>query len=200
MSAPRLYLITPLVTDASAFLPSYEAALGAADIACLLLRAAGEDIVRRLAPIAQQGGTACLISDPQLAAAADCDGVHVEGVGVELAAALAAMKPQQRIVGAGGLLTRHEAMCAGEAGVDYVMFGGPDEHRDFAEIREKTAWWTELFNPPCVAYAGVLDEIAALAAAGAEFIALCDAVWSDPHGPAAAVETAKRSLLREAAA
>src|SRR5215475_8534142 len=36
-----------------------------------------------------------------------------------------ALKPQ-RIVGAGGLQSRDDAMTAGEAGADYVLFGEPD--------------------------------------------------------------------------
>ncbi len=201
MSAPRLYLITPPLTDAAAFVASFEAALGAADIACVLLQAANPDgaIVRQLAPIAQRRGIACLVSDPQLAAETDCDGVHVHSVGPALEAALAVMKPQ-RIVGAGGLKTRDDAMCAGEAGVDYLMFGGPGEQRDFAEIRERIAWWAEIFNPPCVAYAQALPEVAELARAGADFVALCGAVWDDPRGPVGALEAAGRSLAGKPAA
>jgi thiamine-phosphate pyrophosphorylase len=203
MSAPRLYLITPPVTDAHAFAASFEAALGACDIACVLLQVPDRDgaIVRRLAPIAQRRGIACLVLDPHLAAAADCDGVHVNVVGPALEAALAAMKPE-RIVGAGGVKTRHDAMSAGEAGVDYVMFGAPWEQSDFTEIRERTAWWAEIFNLPCVAYAQALDEIAELVRAGADFVALCGAVWDDRRGPVSAIKAAGRSLAtrREPAA
>ena len=36
------------------------------------------------------------------------------------------LKPE-RIVGVGGLATRHDAMLAAEQGADYVMFGEPDQ-------------------------------------------------------------------------
>lgn len=193
MSIPRLYLITPPVTDAAAFATSFAAALGAGDFACVLVRASESAIIGRLAPIAQRRGIACLVGDPRLAVARDCDGVHVNGVGPALEAALAAMKPQ-RIVGVGGLASRHDAMSAAEADVDYLMFGAPDESLDFVEIRERIAWWAEIFNPPCVGYARGLDEVAALARAGADFVALCDVVWRDPHGPAAGVEAVERAL------
>jgi thiamine-phosphate pyrophosphorylase len=193
MSAARLYLITPPLIDAAVFVAPFEAALGASDIACVLLQAAEPDgakaIVRHLAPLAQRRGVACLVTDPQLAAETDCDGVHVNGVGPALEAALAVMKPQ-RIVGVGGLKTRDDAMQAGEAGVDYLMFGAPREQRDFAEIRDRIAWWAEIFSPPCVAYAKALEEIAEFARAGADFVALCGAVWDDPRGPHAALEAA----------
>jgi thiamine-phosphate pyrophosphorylase len=171
----------------------------------VLLQTADPDgakaIIRRLAPIAQRRGIACLVADPQLAAETDCDGVHVNGVGPALEAAVAVMKPQ-RIVGTGGLKTRDDAMQAGEAGVDYLMFGGPGEQRDFAKIRDRIAWWAEIFNLPCVAYAQALDEVAELARAGADFVALCGAVWDDPRGPAEALEAAGRLLAgaREPAA
>jgi thiamine-phosphate pyrophosphorylase len=193
--APRLYLIVPPITDVSAFILGFEAALGSPDIGCVLLQSAGLDdaVVRRLAPLAQGRGIACLVTDLGLAAKTDCDGMHVNGVGAGLEAALAAMKPQ-RIVGVGGLMSRHDAMCAAEAGVDYVMFGGPGEQSDFAQIRERTAWWAEIFNPPCVAYARTLPEVAELARAGADFIALRDAIWDDPRGPAQALAAAGRAL------
>ena len=62
------------------------------------------------------------------------------------------------------------------------------------------SWWAEVFEPPCVAYAANLDEVAALAAAGADFVAVADFVWNDPRGPAAAVgDSAQRLKQTEAA-
>jgi thiamine-phosphate pyrophosphorylase len=203
--APRLYLITPKITDATPFAAQFEAALAAADIACVLLRLAPMDegqataIVRALAPLAQKRGTACLVDDPQVAQATDVDGVHIEGAGGGLHAALARFKPDG-IVGIGAIMDRDDAMTAGESGVDYLMFGdGPAE--TFETTHERIAWWAEIFNVPCVAYARRLDEIAPLAEAGAEFVALCDAVWSDPRGPVAALEDAAHALagIRETA-
>lgn len=192
---PRLYLITPLIADAATFARAFESALGAGDIACVFLQTAGEPaLLRRFVPIAQRRGIACLVGDPRLAAEVDADGVHVDGVGPLLEAAFAAMKPE-RIVGVGGLAGRHEAMCAGETGVDYLMFGGPREREGATQVGERVAWWAEIFNVPCVAYAGRLAEVGELARAGADFVALCDAVWEDPRGPACAVEEAMRALV-----
>lgn len=193
MSAPRLYLITPVIAEPGAFAVPFETALAAGDVACVLLRTTEAAVIRGLAPIAQRRGIACLVGDPHLAAASDCDGVHVERIGPALEAALAAMKPQ-RIVGVGGLASRDDAMSAGAADVDYLMFGGPNEARDFAEIRERIAWWAEIFNPSCVGYVRRLDEVAPLARAGADFVALCELVWDDPRGPAAGAEAAQRAL------
>ena len=62
------------------------------------------------------------------------------------------------IAGVGGLASRHDAMTAAEHGADYVMFGEPDAagvRPSFAAIEERVAWWAELFETPCVGYAGV---------------------------------------------
>jgi thiamine-phosphate pyrophosphorylase len=205
--APRLYLITPLIAEAAGFVATFEGALDASDIACVFLRVEMDDphdatrIVRQLAPLAQRRGVACLVGDPQLAARGDADGVHIEGFGARLDAALATMKPA-RIVGVGGLMGRDDAMRAGEAGVDYLMFGGSDDQLSFAQIRERIAWWAEIFNLVCVAHAQRLDEVGELARAGADFVALSAAVWNDPCGAAAAVAEAARALAgaREPAA
>lgn len=191
--SPRLFLITPRISDAAAFAATLDAALKACEVACVLLRTEGRDlgenkkIVRALAPLAQDRDVALLVeNDAQLAIRAGADGCHIESVGELLEAALAALQPDH-IVGAGRLMSRDDAMTAGEAGVDYLMFGGPDSSEPHAAILERVVWWAEIFNIPCVAYAHALTDVADLTEAGADFIALGDAVFEDPRGPAAAL-------------
>jgi thiamine-phosphate pyrophosphorylase len=89
-------------------------------------------------------------------------------------------------------------MLAAESGADYVMFGEPDaagKRPSFEAICERTEWWAEVFQIPCVAYAASLGEIGDLAAA--EFIALDPAILADPRGPAAAVADAATRLSAE---
>jgi thiamine-phosphate pyrophosphorylase len=75
-------------------------------------------------------------------------------------------------------------MLAGEAGADYVAFEG-----DEAELKDLLNWWQALMTLPCVALGGVtLDNAAALARAGADFLALEHPLWRHPEGPAAALE------------
>ncbi len=200
----RLYLFTPLLRDAGVFVAELEAALEGADVAAVLLRCSGSDRptwernVEVIAPAVQRRGVALLVDGaPELVARSGADGAHCHGLQA-LTSALRILKPD-RIVGAGGLTTRHEAMVAGEAGADYVMFGEPDaagRRPGLEAVIERVAWWAELFEPPCVAYARNLDEVAALAGAGADFIAT-DAVWSCAAGPAAGVR-AVTSRLRAA--
>jgi thiamine-phosphate pyrophosphorylase len=157
-------------------------------------------ILARLVEIATESGAALLVdNDPRLAARVGADGAHVSGGEAALSDALASLKPE-RIVGAGLLRTRDEAMSAGEAGADYVMFGEP--RRDgFTPppdtTIERVAWWAEIFEPPCVAYAAALEDIAPLADAGADFIALGEAIWSAPV-PLAALARARAILSRQA--
>jgi thiamine-phosphate pyrophosphorylase len=205
--APRLYLVTPPVEDAGAFARQLDLALDAADVAAVLLRLpdAREDRllehVRLLAPPVQSRGTALILDGhPMMVARAGADGAHLTGVDA-LRAALPSLKPHC-IAGAGGLDTRHDAMLAGEAGADYVMFGEPDGGsppggtRRFDAVVERVAWWAELFEVPCVGYAARLEEVATLAAAGADFVALGDFVFSDSPGPSAMIREAAALLSR----
>lgn len=197
---PRLFLITPPVADAARFRPLIEAALLEADVACVLLRTAGRDageakaLVRDLAPIIQARGAALLIeNDARLAARVDADGVHMIGAGPSLGEALTALQPR-KIVGVGGLRTRDAAMQAGEAGADYVMFGGPDDASPHQEVLDRVSWWAEIFNVPCVAYARSPDVAIDFVEAGAEFIALCEGLWDEPDAVAATVRQVSRAM------
>jgi thiamine-phosphate pyrophosphorylase len=84
-------------------------------------------------------------------------------------------------------------MVAAEAGADYLMFG--DNARPSLEaVIERVSWWAEVFEIPCVAFATSLDEVGPLADAGADFVAIGDAAFSDPRGAAPAVADAARRL------
>lgn len=103
-----------------------------------------------------------------------------------------------KIVGVGGLRTRHAAMAAAEADPAYVMFGLLDRP-DAPETHHKTLaladWWVPLFEVPCVALAGAtVEAVAEAASTGAEFVAVRSFVWAHPEGPAAAVAEANRIL------
>ncbi|MBI3703050.1 MAG: thiamine phosphate synthase [Rhizobiales bacterium] len=204
--APRLYLVTPRVTDATAFAGPLAAALAAGDVAAVLLRLAEADerslinIAKTLAPVAQAKDVALLLDGrAELVARARADGAHLTGM-AEFGAAFGILKPD-RIAGVGGLTTRHDAMTAAEQGADYVMFGEPDAEGvrpTFSAIEERVAWWAEVFEAPCVAFAAGIEEVAPLVAAGADFIALGDWIWRDAHNVAATIaDAAQRMRLPE---
>ena len=207
--APRLYLVTPRIEDAQAFSAQLAPALAAGDVAAVLLRLADSDErtqinrAKTLAPVVQDKDAALLLGGhADLVARAGADGAHLNGIAA-FTAASERLKPE-RIVGVGGLSTRHDAMTAAEAGADYVMFGEPDvagQRPSFEAIEERIAWWAEVFESPCVGFAATIEEVAPLALAGADFIALGDWLWRDPQTIAAAIAEAARHLrLPESAA
>jgi thiamine-phosphate pyrophosphorylase len=194
LSTPRnspgcsLYLVTPVLSaaDAGPFAQVFAEVVQAAAIACALVRLApvtqtdAKAIVAPLLRAATAAECALLIeNDGRLAARLGADGVHVSGAGADLVAAVESLKPE-RIVGAGSLRTRDEAMTAGEIGADYVMLGEPRggaPTMELSSLTERVGWWAEIFETPCVAYAETIAAAGALADAGADFIALGEAIW-----------------------
>jgi thiamine-phosphate pyrophosphorylase len=202
----RLYLVTPRIEDPAPFIPDVERALAAGDIAAVLLRLADGDErkqidrIKAIAPAVQRRDVALLLDGHAgIVARTGADGAHIGGIEA-FVAALPLLKPD-RIAGAGGLLSRHDAMLAGESGADYVMFGDPDRRGrspSLEESEERLLWWVELLEIPCVGYAGRPDEVAALARTGADFIALGEWIWTWPQGIAAAIANAAEQLLTPA--
>lgn len=184
-TAPRLYLVTPPVSEPGAIAGDLAAALNTADIAAVLLRlteGTERELIARIEALRiliQSNGAALLLDGhPALVARTQADGAHLTGADA-LQAATPGLKPGY-IIGCGGLATRHDAMLAGEAGADYVMFGEPDvqsQRPRLEAILERVAWWAEVMTIPCVGYAARLDEIAALTQAGAEFVAIGETIW-----------------------
>lgn len=193
--APRLYLATPPVADPAQLLASLPELLTAADVAAVLLRLTPADersMIQRtkaLAPTIQRAGVALLIDGHHsLVARAGADGANLTGLEA-MQEAMPTLKPD-RIVGVGGLITRHDAMVAGEAGADYVLFGEPDANGDRPSadaVFDRLQWWAEVFEPPCVGFAATKEEAGLFASAGADFILLSDFIWHDGRGPQAAL-------------
>jgi thiamine-phosphate pyrophosphorylase len=188
-SPARLMLVTPPIGEAAVFAGLLSAATAAGDIAAVIVRllpASDSELsarARALLPLVQERNIAFLLQDhATLAAKIDADGAHLPDTQT-LRDAVPMLKPGL-IAGAGGLATRHDAMFAGELGADYVMFGEPDsagKSPSFGTIVERVAWWAEIFEIPCVAFAETADQAAELTRAGADFIALGAAIWSDPQ-------------------
>jgi thiamine-phosphate pyrophosphorylase len=199
---PRLYLATPLVDDPASLVTSLPGVLAGADVAAVLVRLGDSDPrsqigrAKSLAPAIQNAGAALLLDGhADLVARAGADGAHLNGIAA-LEEALPSLKPD-RIAGVGGLASRHDSMSAGELGADYVLFGEADAHGrrpSLEAIAERVEWWAELFEPPCVAYAAGRDEAYELTLAGADFVLLGDAVWTDQRGAAAVLAEIGQSI------
>lgn len=212
MTPTLIYLITPLVVDPAAFAASLRAATEGGAAAAVLLRLPALDErmlikhVKALAPLAHEGGAAVVVAVEgdapgldlvQIATRGGADGVHARDL--ETARALRERLGTERVVGVGGLRTRHDAMTAGEIGVDYLLFGEPRPDGSVPALEptlERAAWWAEIFETPCAAYAPTLADVEALAGTGAEFLALGEAVFAHPEGPAAALAAARETLDR----
>jgi thiamine-phosphate pyrophosphorylase len=212
-SAARLYLITPLLQDDS-FAPKLaEACKGGAVAAVLVRLDAGDErslinLVKALGPSVQEHGTALIVTTEtkadlaNVAARGGADGIHVSGMDPREIRELRERLKSERAIGVGHIRTKDDAMSFGEAGVDYLLFGEPRADGSLPSLEsvvERAAWWAEIFETPCVAYASTLEAVEPLAATGAEFVALGDAVWSHPQGPAAAVKAASEILDRQEA-
>jgi thiamine-phosphate pyrophosphorylase len=195
----RLYLITPpSIPDLEGFAGELEAALSAGDVAALQIRLkpADEATIRaavvRLAPITRAHDVALILNDrPDLAADLGCDGVHVGQSDASVASARRLMGPSA-MIGATCHDSRDLAMEAAEAGADYVAFGAffPTETKETTHRPELEVLtiWQETVEVPCVAIGGItVDNVEALATAGADFVAVSSGVWAHPQGPAAAV-------------
>ena len=171
------------------------ASLAAADIAAVLLRLVpGDergliDRVKRWRRLQERGAALLLDGHAEIVARAGADGAHVSGIDA-MQEALRELKPD-RIVGVGGLQSRHDAMLAGEAGADYVLFGEPDDDGQrphFEAILERVHGGRKCSSRRASASRD-LDEVGAREA-GADFVAVGDTVWSGPRGPPAALADA----------
>ncbi len=200
----RLFLITPRLFDADEFASVLDGALAAGDVASLLIAPRDvrddhlQDAAERLVPIAHRHGVAALIdNDTRITGRVKADGVHIDTAFDDLTGAIDRFHPN-RIVGAGNLDTRHDAMTAAEAGADYVFFGRLD-HDERAEPHRKDLdlgqWWAEMFEPPCVVMAGADPaSIETVMTSGADFIAVRDAIWRNGDAAAAAIADANARI------
>ena len=184
----RLYLISPPQVG-NLFPDRLKAALSGGDVAAFQLRVkdAGEHELARLAEplqrICADAGIAFIVNDSTgLAKRLGADGVHLGQQDGDVREARALLGPQAQI-GVTCHDSRHLAMEAGEAGADYVAFGAfyptttkPSDYRPHPSI---LSWWATVFEIPCVAIGGITPANAKpLVDAGADFLAVCQAVWS----------------------
>jgi thiamine-phosphate pyrophosphorylase len=128
------------------------------------------------------------------------DGVHLGQSDGDPREARALLGPAAQ-VGVTAHDSRHLAMEAGEAGADYVAFGAffPTATKETRHRADPAllSWWSTLFEIPCVAIGGITpDNGRVLVEAGADFLAVCNAVWSHAGGPAAAVKAFQAILAR----
>ena len=193
----QLYLISPLEVGGD-FPARLDAALAAGPVAAFQFRVKGIDqhaaakLAAPLQEICAARDVAFIINDSiALAKRLNADGVHLGQGDGDVREAREELGRNAQI-GVTCHNSRHLAMEAAEAGADYVAFGAfyptatkAVEH--IAEI-ETLKLWSTIMEIPCVAIGGITASNAMpLIAAGADFIAVSGAVWSDPRGATAAI-------------
>ncbi len=184
----QLYLVSPL--DVGGGFPDRLArALDAGAVAAFQFRVKNIDqhtaatLAEPLQRICEARDVAFIVNDSvSLAKRLGADGVHLGQDDGDPREARAALGPESQI-GATCHDSRHLAMEAGEAGADYVAFGAffPTPTKDTTHRPDPSilAWWATMFEIPAVAIGGItLDNAATLIAAGADFLAVSNAVWS----------------------
>ena len=209
--ACQLYVVSPPAIEIPAFAERLKVALSGGPVAAFQLRLkdVADDVVLRAAetllPICAEHDVAFLLNDrADLAKQCGADGVHLGQSDGSIAEARALLGPDAQI-GRTCHDSRHLAMEAGEQGADYVAFGAfyetttkPSHYRPTPDI---LTWWTTISQLPCVAIGGITPANAApLVAAGADFIAVVNAVWLHPQGPGAGVAAFEAVLAGNAAA
>jgi thiamine-phosphate pyrophosphorylase len=184
----QLYLISPLETG-GAFPDRLARALDAAPVAAFQFRVKGveEHAAARLAEplqrICADREVAFIVNDSvSLAKRLDADGVHLGQEDGDVAEARERLGRTAQI-GVTCHASRDLGMGAGDAGADYVAFGAffPTTTKDVKHHAEPAilTWWQSLFEIPCVAIGGITAEnCAPLVRAGADFLAVCGAVWN----------------------
>ncbi len=192
----KLYLISPQEVGGG-FPDRLKAACSGGPVAAFQLRVkdvAEHDLARLAEPlqrICADHEVAFIVNDSvSLAKRLGADGVHLGQSDGDPREARAELGPDAQI-GRTCHDSRHLAMEAGEAGCDYVAFGAfyetttkPSHYRPDPLI---LSWWSAITEIPCVAIGGITPVNAApLVTAGADFVAVCQAVWGKDD-PAAAV-------------
>ena len=194
----QLYLISPLEVGGD-FSVQLEAALSAGPVAAFQFRVKDVDqheavaLAEPLQAICAAHDVAFIVNDSvALAKRLKADGVHLgQGDGdVSEARELLGRDAQ---IGVTCHNSRHLAMEAAEAGADYVAFGAfyPTQTKSVEHIADLDTLqkWSLVTEVPCVAIGGITaDNAKPLIDGGADFIAVSNAVWTHPQGPAEAVK------------
>lgn len=203
----QLYLISP--GDVGGDFPEQlRAALAGGPVAAFQLRVKDVDqheaarLAEPLQRICAEHEVAFIVNDSAgLANRIGADGVHLGQEDDDPREARALLGPSAQI-GVTCHDSRHLAMEAGEAGADYVAFGSffPTSTKEVSHHPDPSilSWWVTLFEIPCVAIGGITPENGrALVEAGADFLAVSNAVWAPPEGPGAAVAAFQEIMKRE---
>jgi thiamine-phosphate pyrophosphorylase len=200
----RIVLIAPADAGPERIL----AALDGGDVASLLLPPWAMDdtsfqkLAEAVVPDAQAHGVAVIVAgDARVAMRTSADGLHLETSKAELEDTIARHQ-SKLMIGTGGATTRDDALQLGELRPDYIFFGRfgydtkPEPHPRNLKLG---TWWSEMVALPCIVASGAdMAGIVDVAATGADFVALSQAVYGEGIDPAEAVRQANALLDAQA--
>jgi thiamine-phosphate pyrophosphorylase len=188
MAPPRLHLVVPEIASEHA-ISCFTAACAAGDVASAL---APGDLVSALHPLCVKHSVALLSMDEKHAR--ECDGIEVATrADYDHARQLLGA---DRIIGALCGVSRHTAMDLAEAGADYIAF---HQARLRPHDEPIIAWWTSLFEVPCIAVDPVAPEqVAALLTQQPDFIRPPDSIWTSPEESRRIITDLMRAISEQA--
>ncbi len=201
----QLYLISPLEVGGN-FPQQLAVALDAGPVAAFQFRVKAIDqhqaarLAEPLLAICHEHDVAFIVNDDVgLAKRLGADGVHLgQGDGDPAEA--------RRILGAECQIgvtchnSRHLAMAAGEGGANYIAFGAffPTTTKLVEHYAQPAllGWWSTVSEIPCVAIGGITaSNCGPLVFAGADFLAVSNAVWGHADGSAAGVRAINDAIV-----
>ena len=170
MAKPRLFLVAPVDLSADQILACATAACAAGDVASIVV---ATEVLPSVTSKMQSLGLAVLANGK---AGANCDGVHLNALTDDIAAAKESLG-KQNIVGAFCSASRHAAMQAAEDGADYIAFS----QNTYTPSEPIIGWWSDLFEIPCVAFDPVeVKDFDILLPQKPDFIRPSDDMWASP--------------------
>ena len=210
MTDCSLYLVSPPAITLASFMPEVEEALGLGAVKAFQLRLKNASDVQifeaaaKIQPICQKYSIAFILNDRvDLVKKCSADGVHLGQEDMSVAEARKILG-EEFVIGATCHASRDLAIDAASAGANYVAFGAffPTISKSAEKIEkwgvpkpEILEFWSTATEIPCVAIGGITPQnCKPLIDAGADFIAVINAVWKHPQGAAAGVRAFGRLL------
>ena len=201
----QLYLIIPADMDQDMVLQLAQSVCFGT-LACVLLQSGRDEKVARgdaemLLRFTRAANIPLLLED-DISAAAElgADGVHIPALEALYGEAHSALG-DDAIIGADCGLSRHAGLTLGEMGADYIAFkksANAAPNGTEPGLEDMIVWWSDIVTIPCVAWdISSADDARRYADAGADFIAMGDAIWTYSGGPASAVAQFSASLTAQ---
>lgn len=185
MSPPRLFLVAPQNAAGPLVLACALAAASEGDVASIVVPDAILSAVVR--PLQEKG--IAVIRAVDFGETSGADGVQISDPG--LVRDVRKQLGTKHILGCFAGTSRHAAMQAGEDGADYVALSQAGR----AVGEPIIAWWSALFEIPCVAYDPVdPGDLDILLPQNPDFIRPLELMWESPDEARRIISTLSRLL------